>query len=65
VNANQPVRIGTGTNWTVVACGNYHTLARKVDGTLCGWGDNQSGQIAQPVSWLPAPVLGTNDWRVW
>ena len=37
--------IAGGTNWKQVACGNYHTLAIKTDGTLWSWGYDNSGQL--------------------
>ena len=36
--------------------------AVRADGTLWAWGDNFDGQIAQPVPWLPYPVLGGAVW---
>lgn len=43
---NSPVAIGaTGGVWSAVACGAWHTLALKTDGTLWSWGLNASGQL--------------------
>jgi alpha-tubulin suppressor-like RCC1 family protein len=44
-DTNQPVQIGSDTDWTGVACGGFHTLALKRDGTLWARGDNGSGQL--------------------
>ena len=33
-----PTRIGTDTDWTVVAAGEYYSMALKSDGTLWTWG---------------------------
>ena len=47
---SSPVQtVSAGTNWKSVACGRYHALAIKTDGTLWAWGLNQFGQV------------GTND----
>ena len=46
INRNIPIQEVTGaTNWNVLAAGEYHTIARKSDGTLWGWGGNAYGQI--------------------
>jgi alpha-tubulin suppressor-like RCC1 family protein len=34
-----------GTNWKQVACGSFHTVAIKTDGTLWTWGSNSGGQL--------------------
>jgi alpha-tubulin suppressor-like RCC1 family protein len=34
-----------GTNWKQVACGYYHTIAVKTDGTLWTWGQGSFGQL--------------------
>ena len=36
-----------GTTWKQISCSHYSTLAIKTDGTLWGWGPNESGQLAQ------------------
>jgi len=45
----EPVQVGSLTNWAAVAqCGGPgqgHSIARKTDGTLWGWGRNDAGQI--------------------
>jgi len=33
------------SNVTAIACGTYHDLALKSDGTVAGWGDNTYGQV--------------------
>jgi len=46
VPRSYPVQPVTGgTNWSKVACGNYHTAAIKTDGTLWNWGSNAYGQL--------------------
>ena len=43
---SSPVQTASaGTNWKLVACGNYHTAAVKTDGTLWAWGQNYSGHF--------------------
>jgi alpha-tubulin suppressor-like RCC1 family protein len=43
---SSPVQtIAGGANWAKVACGDYHTLAIKNDGTLWAWGNNTYGQL--------------------
>ena len=39
-----PIKVDTNV-WTSVACGGSHTIAIKYDGTLWGWGYNNSGQL--------------------
>jgi len=41
----QPVQIGTASNWQTVAAGYYHTVGVRSDGTLWGWGYNFWGQL--------------------
>jgi alpha-tubulin suppressor-like RCC1 family protein len=56
-----------GTNWKSIACGSYHTIALKTDGTLWSWGFNSYGQLgvnnttdrSTPVTTL----LGGNNWK--
>lgn len=42
-----PTKIGTAadTNWVEVFVGKSHTIARKSDNTLWGWGNNGHGQL--------------------
>jgi alpha-tubulin suppressor-like RCC1 family protein len=42
-----PKKIGTATNWKMVASGanSFHTAATKTDGTLWSWGDNAYGSL--------------------
>ena len=60
-----PLRVDTSHDWRVISSGGLHSIALKADGTLWGWGDNQSGQIGQgALTPHTAPVqLGTDrDW---
>src|SRR5471032_1691785 len=36
---------GTVSPWTVIAAGEYHTVALRADGSLWAWGYNQNGQL--------------------
>nr|QMP83622.1 MAG: hypothetical protein [Caudoviricetes sp.] len=42
---SSPVQVGTLTNWSLVAGGQYHSLATKTDGTLWSWGRNSYGEL--------------------
>jgi alpha-tubulin suppressor-like RCC1 family protein len=42
-----PLRLGSDTDWTQIACGTEHTVALKNDGSLWAWGANRFGQIGQ------------------
>ena len=37
---SSPVQVGALTNWLNLACGQYHVIAVKTDGTLWAWGYN-------------------------
>ena len=43
--AGDRARPGGDDHWAAVACGYYHTLALKEDGTLWAWGRNTYGQL--------------------
>jgi alpha-tubulin suppressor-like RCC1 family protein len=45
---SSPVQtVAFGTNWKSVACGLYHTVALKTDGTLWVWGINYKGVLGE------------------
>lgn len=46
-NELAPVQVGTDTNWASVACGGYHSLAIKTNGTIWSWGRNDVGALGQ------------------
>ena len=65
---SSPVQtVSGGTNWKLVACGQYHTAAIKTDGTLWTWGANSVGQLgdnsttnaSSPVQ----TVSGGTNWK--
>jgi alpha-tubulin suppressor-like RCC1 family protein len=62
-----PVQIGTDSNWAEVAAGDFHTLARKTDGSLWAWGDNTSGQVGNGavvpgIQAVPVRIGTATDW---
>ena len=44
-NKSSPVQVGVLTTWSDAAPCHFHTLARKIDGTLWSWGYNSYGQL--------------------
>jgi len=60
-----PTRVGTGSNWTAVGCGDEHVCATQSPGSLHCWGDNEDGQIGTgdliSIS-APARVGTDTDW---
>jgi alpha-tubulin suppressor-like RCC1 family protein len=44
----KPQRIGVGSDWRKISSSPHHMAALKSDGSLWAWGNNGSGQIAQP-----------------
>lgn len=40
-----PEQIGIATVWQAVACGDAHTIAQRMDGSLLGWGFNYDGEL--------------------
>lgn len=42
---DQPVQVGTATDWTNLACGKNHVLAIRNQGDLWGFGSNNYGQL--------------------
>jgi len=64
VVTQRPQRIGSDSDWAKVAVSFTHILALKSDGSLWGWGNNGSGQIAQPTPTnFNVPVrIGREKW---
>ncbi len=44
---SSPTQVGTGTTWSQISAGQFHTMATTTDGTLWSWGVNSSGQLGQ------------------
>lgn len=40
-----PIQVGAGVDWSILAAGNSHTVACKTTGTLWSWGLNTYGQL--------------------
>ncbi len=63
---SDPVRIGTGAEWTAVAAGASHSLALRADGSLWAWGSNSAGQLGvnstAPTALQPVRVGNQNNW---
>ena len=60
-----PVRIGSETDWAVIAAGFYHSLALKGDGSLYSWGYNEKGQVGDGGTTdqtSPVPVAPGDHW---
>jgi len=68
-NKSSPVQtVAGGTNWKLVASGNYHTAAIKTDGTLWTWGLNTDGQLGDnTIANKSSPVQtvsGGTNWKL-
>jgi hypothetical protein len=63
---SSPVQtVAAGTNWRRVACGVYHTVALKTDGTLWTWGYNDQAALGDGTTThrsSPVQISGTT-WK--
>lgn len=57
IDYSSPVQIGTLSNWSTVAAGQYHTLAIDITGSLFGWGRNYEGQLGNVL------YLNNTSWK--
>ena len=60
-----PTRVGTDTDWAIVALGMNSSYAIKQNGTLWAWGSNSNGQLSDGTltgRLLPAQVLPGITW---
>lgn len=60
-----PQRIGTNSNWTVIALGNDASYAINSLGELYGWGSNTYGQLGPGVgsySYTPVRIGTASNW---
>jgi alpha-tubulin suppressor-like RCC1 family protein len=63
---SSPIQVGSLTNWKQVACGYYHTMAIKTDGTLWTWGYNTNGQLGNgTITHYSSPIqIGSlTNWK--
>jgi alpha-tubulin suppressor-like RCC1 family protein len=69
-STSSPVQTSVaGTNWKVVSCGRYTSMAIKTDGTLWGWGLAAfSGLgLSGPPNYVYTPVqtsVGGSNWKI-
>ncbi len=62
---HEPARVGTDSDWKVVAAGDYHSLALKEDGSLWAWGYNSEGALGDGSSterYEPTHIGTDSDW---
>ncbi|OGG62751.1 hypothetical protein A3C87_01445 [Candidatus Kaiserbacteria bacterium RIFCSPHIGHO2_02_FULL_49_34] len=60
-----PTQVGSDTNWSKIAAGQYYSHAIKTDGTLFSWGINGYGQLGLGDTTLrssPTQVGIATDW---
>ena len=64
-----PIQVFGGGSWSSVACGEYHTVAVKTNGTLWAWGENSYGQVGNnlPVGnyTTPEQIVSSNSWSTY
>jgi alpha-tubulin suppressor-like RCC1 family protein len=53
-NTTSPIttvtRVGTDINWSMIAAGENHTMALKLDGSIWTWGNNSNGQLGNGIT---------------
>ncbi len=53
----QPIRVGSGTDWVSAAAGASSSFALRSDGTLWAWGNNEDSQLGDGTATnRPAPI---------
>ncbi|TPD71266.1 RCC1 domain-containing protein [Flavobacterium microcysteis] len=65
-NKNQPVQIGTDTNWLAIAAGGAHSVAIKANGTLWAWGGNGLRQLGDGTNVdkrIPIQIGTATNWK--
>jgi alpha-tubulin suppressor-like RCC1 family protein len=56
---------GGATTWTMIAAGEFHTVALRSDGTLWAWGFNQNGQLGDGTTTdrsIPVKIGTASNW---
>lgn len=58
------MRVGSDSDWWVVALGAWHSCAIKADRSLWCWGDNQGGEIGSgsDAPWSGVVRIGKDTW---
>jgi alpha-tubulin suppressor-like RCC1 family protein len=66
-DVSSPVQtIANTENWKSVACGGFHTVAIKEDGTLWSWGNNYNGQLGtNDTNYYSSPVQEITNGTTW
>ncbi|MFQ5559184.1 MAG: Ig-like domain-containing protein [Nitrospinota bacterium] len=61
-----PVRIGTGSEWSLVAAGDTHSVGIKSDQTVWTWGNNKYSALGDgtaPLKTEPVSVGSETNWN--
>ncbi|CAM3454999.1 hypothetical protein FLLO111716_11600 [Flavobacterium longum] len=64
-----PTQIGTANDWIDIGVGSHHTLAKKANGNLWGWGFNIEGPLlSMPYDFVYEPIQVTSaamhNWKM-
>ncbi|HOZ76217.1 MAG TPA: hypothetical protein PLS51_11400 [Flavobacterium sp.] len=66
-SVNHPVQIGSGSDWTMIASKNNHTVAVKSNGTTWNWGNynyNPGYDNGNPLPMIPTPTqFASGNWQ--
>lgn len=65
-NRNQPVQIGSDTNWLAISAGSAHSTAIKANGTLWTWGYNAFRQLGDGTNvdkTVPTQIGTATNWK--
>ena len=65
-NFSKLTRIGAETNWAQISVGAGHCIALKRDGSLWGWGQNESGQVGDGTisnKFAPTLLSPQHNWK--
>ena len=67
IDKSSPVQIGSNTDWYEVTGGHLAFLAKKTNGTLWSWGNNNHGQLGlndRTYKSSPTQVGSSTDWNL-
>jgi len=62
-----PTQSSNDTDWSMISAGHAHVIARKINNTLWGWGNNTAGQIGDGTTnqcLTPKQISIETDWTV-